>query len=1291
MICGWLMVMVLTTNALPQTSHWSQSSGWQPIRSLHPDSSSPIRNARPDSSSTRTFRNVRHSTHEFLQPGVPIKLDPNGESTIVKMSPERSARPSKIIEHFARPSKIIEHFGRSADHQHLARATDHQHLPRPADHQHFSRAPDHQHFARASDHQHLVASRQNAGRVIDNNDRSNSLSLRDSNLRDNSVANKQLQLLEAALSSPRATEHINGKLPRVFIAPSDVPPPPGYVKIPLVSKNERNTAASIPNEGSVLRSQDVLRPGFIRLALPASMSHVSNRIKVVGAADVLAGHITQSAIFTTERPQNSNSQVQGLSRNVNTGKAQFRAKSFASNVNTPEPVLVNTRDSLSQNIPRFSSSRINSLEKDKSISNNKNKLSNKNRNHINSHIVSDTSSKTSDKHRSGFNKRPNVISQSLLTPTSFSDFHPINNDHNNLRIQKERQRNKESLRNQNVLISDANIRQRLPSRNHNTPVSPEGFQIIDRGEHKSLKTVSHLENERSLLPVASTIKNPSQNHDNFQFISFSNRKPTAHENSKINIGSPISVGFLAENNSAIKKDKMTHKHIDTENILDEPGSSVNSEGRISSNLVPTRLPTFNVVSHANLRKSNTRNRVEGTVRKHEQPLVEESVRIQKPNENNILRQINTVQPDFYTVTESADIQPSTVPNIFSREYFSNEPSVLTTSDQFYEDTSPPSISEYDSTSIPLFNSFESQSDLNNFESIKNSELSGNKIRRPSLKKDLLDEETIETTESSIIYTTNEITSRTLQPRIIHTTQKPTPHLSPIPVIDLFDKNGVGSTSPEALSDSPIKDVFVSSNNKFTKSLKVSTTLIPVPVTEPPTENIATSVQKSEKPFSNDEPEITTEYYDNVTEPPTTTGKETTTIFPPFPAIKSRKNSRNNSRSRPKSPFGRRLRPRARNPNASATDMTKIQRNRHTALRSNRRLSTRARQKITETTTSHLEEPSKKTIISKKDVGEKKILKRLRNGKLRRMRPEGSRVPEWVKDRRRKLRRKLAEKRLNVSEKPKENLDTAESVIISITELPNTITELNKAESEITSTENPESTTLLTELTNVSRSIPRNMKVKNVQFSNQGGFRFSPSSLEKSTDMPLEILSIADGITASERMDVEVPEIEPVSPRTVEDGLRDAEETNFSLFDAVDENFTEKNFLIVENINITNKNFGAGVSDNKVIARIGSQPVVSSEAPMPMVVTSVPFIPRPTQGTEIPSHEETTEIPTINDTEKSTTIEGSFPIEDSTIADGPMNGSVLGQSTILEVRSSQPKICFDDGRCIFVDHLIAKNA
>ncbi|KAK4319797.1 hypothetical protein Pmani_009294 [Petrolisthes manimaculis] len=113
-------------------------------------------------------------------------------------------------------------------------------------------------------------------------------------------AREKLRLLEAALTAAPESVQENGRLPRVFIAPSHVPPPPGYVKIPLVPQGDTPSFNTVGEEVSLpqtfLTPDDRSPPpGFVKFDLPARVSQLSRNIPVV----VPNSQVGPSLSFTT--------------------------------------------------------------------------------------------------------------------------------------------------------------------------------------------------------------------------------------------------------------------------------------------------------------------------------------------------------------------------------------------------------------------------------------------------------------------------------------------------------------------------------------------------------------------------------------------------------------------------------------------------------------------------------------------------------------------------------------------------------------------------------------------------------------------------------------------------------------------------------------------------------------------------------------------------------------------------------------------------------------------------------
>ncbi|KAK7075379.1 hypothetical protein SK128_008098 [Halocaridina rubra] len=138
-------------------------------------------------------------------------------------------------------------------------------------------------------------------------------------------AKEKLKLLEAALATPIEQEE-DGKLPRVFIAPSHVPPPPGYVKIPLVPQGKPHSQEIAENGPlpSTFLSPDTRNPppGFVKFDLPSAVSHLSKDIPVV----VPNSQVEPNLIFngpsfaSTPGPIRPDASLNFQTRNVRTGK-----------------------------------------------------------------------------------------------------------------------------------------------------------------------------------------------------------------------------------------------------------------------------------------------------------------------------------------------------------------------------------------------------------------------------------------------------------------------------------------------------------------------------------------------------------------------------------------------------------------------------------------------------------------------------------------------------------------------------------------------------------------------------------------------------------------------------------------------------------------------------------------------------------------------------------------------------------------------------------------------------------
>jgi len=255
--------------AVTPAIQWQYSPPWQPCVNCRPH----IRSER------RTPHFASHSQtpflHHDLRPGVTTKLDPRGKSTILKM-------PVQNFKSNTNNSMQLVHIPRNAF---------------PSSNQHPLR-PQSVNGRVRSEPRSLRSEKQKRdhnNRVISSNKESLPMSLIASSGNED-VARQQLELLEAALSSPQATESRNGELPRVFIAPSNIPPPPGYVKIPLIPQNRAKEAnTQLPGTFLTNNVQNRFPPGFVRLSLPPSVSQLAQDIPLV-KTNTLTGNIDENHI-----------------------------------------------------------------------------------------------------------------------------------------------------------------------------------------------------------------------------------------------------------------------------------------------------------------------------------------------------------------------------------------------------------------------------------------------------------------------------------------------------------------------------------------------------------------------------------------------------------------------------------------------------------------------------------------------------------------------------------------------------------------------------------------------------------------------------------------------------------------------------------------------------------------------------------------------------------------------------------------------------------------------------------
>ena len=255
-----LATMALIVGAIPPSIDWQYLPPWQPIEGHCPGCVAQDRQPR------RILPEINHSD---LQPGVPQKLTPSGKSTIVKMAIETIQSPSNASVQLVYIPK-----GRlvSLTNNGFAKMV-------PSESKEVSKPRLILPIGSLSDKKKRDHNAQNVFRSSSSNAFPMTLIASEGN---EATAKEQLQLLEAALSSPKATESKDGQLPRVFIAPSNIPPPPGYVKIPLVPQRQaEDSRNNLPGTFLTHNIPRPLPPGFVRLSLPPSVSHLSKDIPLV--------------------------------------------------------------------------------------------------------------------------------------------------------------------------------------------------------------------------------------------------------------------------------------------------------------------------------------------------------------------------------------------------------------------------------------------------------------------------------------------------------------------------------------------------------------------------------------------------------------------------------------------------------------------------------------------------------------------------------------------------------------------------------------------------------------------------------------------------------------------------------------------------------------------------------------------------------------------------------------------------------------------------------------------------
>ncbi|XP_018025744.1 uncharacterized protein LOC108681242 isoform X2 [Hyalella azteca] len=276
----WLCALLLLGAAASTSSanqspvvDWQFAPPWQPLHApclSCRQGSRAIEDDQQTSASTKHVAKLNTITFENLKPGVPTRLTPDGSTTIVKMAMEKfQTSDNSSVQLVYIPQRGLSNIADEHSNKMIASESS----PAPATD-----------FAPAVLNAPSSAKQKRDHRIqggSTGNIKSFPMTLVAAEGKE-AAAREQLQLLEAALSSPEATRSKNGELPRVFIAPSNIPPPPGYVKIPLVpQKQTQKSNNKLPSTFLTHSNPRPLPPGFVRLSLPSSVSHLSNEIPLV--------------------------------------------------------------------------------------------------------------------------------------------------------------------------------------------------------------------------------------------------------------------------------------------------------------------------------------------------------------------------------------------------------------------------------------------------------------------------------------------------------------------------------------------------------------------------------------------------------------------------------------------------------------------------------------------------------------------------------------------------------------------------------------------------------------------------------------------------------------------------------------------------------------------------------------------------------------------------------------------------------------------------------------------------
>jgi len=1294
----------------------------------------------------RQTRRVR--LHENFPPGIPTRLTPSGRSTITRMAVEdvRTGDESRTIRRVTIPENV---FPLGENRQHSSNFVE-----------------PFQNKIRTSGKAREGSNDRNIAKQDHSKGSSVPMSLIASKDKEN-VANQQLQLLAAALNSPKATEAEDGLLPRVFIAPSNIAPPPGYIKIPLVPQDQmKNKDKKLPGTFLTHSSQSDLPEGYVKLSLPVSFTPPSSEIEIP--------MIKNTGTVKSQKEE----------RPSNTVPVKNEHKVIISNEqnNIPLPLQRNAENDIETHIHATESELIRDIKfrplpasvSQKEIAdmmkqsqrgtgpndsrflfNNKRKLNPNLSKEISSHITE---------------------SQRGADPQDTFLF----NDKEEVQSAQRAEVNNIVPENPTPIIQDKEInpfkevRASLESQNPKIKSGPKNFQFMSFGSNDALR--------KKIPEIGAPINVPVSGKE--QVI-----MGTGRLSSKMRVSTsvfeqpeqePISFTVLSEPTGPIQHNPENTNEFESQFRPDEELNIVNNDAQ----------------NHFKIRNDN---KMEPVLHK---PLA-------TPENSHVFEQ--EFIASLPESSKSEQFVPVVVPEGQAKRLFQSTNSLERV--ELHEDSPsflsipsvnpdiPQNIQEVD---VPQFIQSENipkpEPAFDDKESLQNNE-----------KNDVLDinNEIIQQTSTAYSKKTpskgsleklTEITPDSLMPVKLEENVKSfdefdaTNFLNSDPTIRTpLITSGITTESEVLIGDGLFETTIHPNNdvdsNKATNIFSKSN-LMPSKIlaeeeilnTEELENDLTTNLPAS---VNLELSETTTKSTVKVTLPiissnlpSTTTRPEKTTLFPPFSSIRRRQRlNRNQSgnlsttRRRPSSVFGRRLRPRIRNQNSLTTNGSSFQRTTSppVAIKPKLNISNRIRSRTRGRTENNIEkaEPSSTSfkkehkteeaplfINSRRRPIDKERLKALRKlrdeGKLKR-RPEARRIPQWLRDRRRRLREQFAEKNDSRNNEVIHDPIGAESARVSFIEAPDNTIPLVEAndktkmmnnasntetpiintekiliqttEESIFSTSNPTDATTLEDSDNIKVSkqggfitaeapstteVPEiNGEYVNFDQNNtteqldlftdyedhNGGFEDNIKNFESfehqlefgesETYFVYEPLVVAAAPPSDlDRMGKMIPAIvpdytdldttttTPHSLRTIEDGFRMAEETKIKS-PATDpspyiEDFSTSTTETEESTTMLNTE--APTAPTAATNTSTSTELRSDVFTTETVLQTTTTKPEPFIVTGVPIMDE----PQVNP-EKSIQIN----------AVARKNSNIIGESTVLEIRSTEPKVCFPNGKCILV--------